>query len=126
MHRDHKDLVILVGVGSFGSALIKYHNFEVNGFEIVAAFDLNPHKVENSEIPVYGMNILSEFLNKNEVKFAILAVPEAAAKSVTDLLVSLGINKLLNLTPALLIVPDTVKVSNVNLVYEMEYLRRQS
>ncbi len=126
MHRDQNDEVILVGVGSFGAALIKYRGFEANGFKIIAAFDLHPTIIENSEVTVYGMDALESFLCGHEVKFAILAVPESAAKNVADQLVRLGINRLLNLTPALLNVPDPVKVSNVNLVYEMEYLRRQS
>jgi redox-sensing transcriptional repressor len=126
MHRDAVEPVILVGVGSFGSALLKYQNFESNGFQILAAFDLCPRSVEGSTIAVHGMDVLGGFLEEHSVQFAILAVPESAAKNVTDLLVRLGVNKILNLTPALLNVPDTVKVSNVNLVYELEYLRRQT
>lgn len=126
MHRDQNDEVILVGVGSFGSALIKYKGFEANGFKIVAAFDLHPSVIDHSEVTVYGMDSLESFLREHDIKFAILAVPESAAKNVADQLVRLGVNRILNLTPALLNVTDSVKVSDVNLVYEMEYLRRQS
>ncbi len=125
LHRDQNDRVVLVGVGSFGAALIKYRGFEAHGFEIVAAFDLQPSVIENSDIPVYSMESLESFLQEHKIKFAILAVPESAAKNVADQLIRFGVTRLLNLTPALLTVPDSVKVSDVNLVYEMEFLRRQ-
>ncbi|HAV63913.1 MAG TPA: redox-sensing transcriptional repressor Rex, partial [Verrucomicrobiales bacterium] len=34
--------VILVGVGNLGTALLSYRGFEEEGFQIVAAFDLEP------------------------------------------------------------------------------------
>ena len=36
--------VILVGVGNLGLALLSYRGFEKEGFEIVAAFDVEPHR----------------------------------------------------------------------------------
>src|SRR5215212_6491652 len=34
--------VVLVGVGSLGTALLAYRGFEQEGFEIIAAFDIDP------------------------------------------------------------------------------------
>src|SRR5438477_10224963 len=36
--------VILVGVGNLGLALLSYRGFEQEGFEIVAAFDVDPER----------------------------------------------------------------------------------
>src|SRR5450756_3075945 len=41
--------VILVGVGHLGLALISYRGFEKEGFEIVAAFDLEPKRRGDKE-----------------------------------------------------------------------------
>src|SRR5512132_2777884 len=42
--------VILVGVGNLGSALLWYRGFQQEGFEIVAAFDVEPAR--NHDRPV--------------------------------------------------------------------------
>src|SRR5881394_3657955 len=43
--------VILVGVGNLGLALLSYRGFEQEGFEIVAAFDIDPKRPRNKKIP---------------------------------------------------------------------------
>src|SRR5947208_15728006 len=53
--------VILVGVGNLGLALLSYRGFEHEGFEIVAAFDVDPHRQRAKTVtqPNHGMNELS-------------------------------------------------------------------
>ncbi|HEX3889663.1 MAG TPA: redox-sensing transcriptional repressor Rex, partial [Verrucomicrobiae bacterium] len=72
--------VILVGVGHLGLALVSYRGFEKEGFEIVAAFDAEPRRKRDKEIkqPIYGMAELPEFVQKQNVKMAILTVPAIA------------------------------------------------
>src|SRR5207249_10524000 len=36
--------VVLVGVGNLGRALLSYRGFEKEGFELVAAFDVDPDR----------------------------------------------------------------------------------
>ena len=40
--------VVVVGAGNFGSALLKYKNFEKQGIKIEAAFDIDPAKGSQS------------------------------------------------------------------------------
>src|SRR5512134_3762477 len=42
--------VILVGVGSLGTALLAYRGFEREGFEIIAAFDADTKRKRNRQI----------------------------------------------------------------------------
>src|SRR5882672_7658570 len=42
--------VLLVGVGNLGLALLSYRGFEQEGFEIVAAFDINADRRRNKQI----------------------------------------------------------------------------
>jgi len=53
---------------------------------------------------------------------AILAVPAVAAQQVTDRLVALGINSILNFAPVLVNVPANVTVRQVDLSMELQVL----
>lgn len=116
--------VILVGVGNLGSALLSYRGFEKEGFEIVAAFDVDPKRKRDKKFaqPIYGMERLGEFLQKEHVKMTILAVPAEAAQEVTNTLVQHGIAGILNFSPMVVVVPEDVMVNNVNLAIELENL----
>lgn len=116
--------VILVGVGHLGLALVSYRGFEKEGFEIVAAFDAEPHRKRDKEIkqPIYGMDELAEFVQRQNVKMAILTVPAIAAQEVANRLIGAGITGILNFSPIVLSVPEEVMVNNVNLAIELENL----
>src|SRR5471032_2010683 len=116
--------VILVGVGHLGLALVSYRGFEKEGFEIVAAFDADPHRKRDKEIkqPIYGMNELPEFVQSQNVKMAILTVPAVAAQTVANQLIDAGVTGILNFSPIVLSVPEEVMVNNVNLAIELENL----
>jgi redox-sensing transcriptional repressor len=116
--------VILVGVGHLGLALLSYRGFEKEGFEIVAAFDAEPQRKRDKEIkqPIYGMDGLPEFVNRQNAKMAILTVPAAAAQEVANQLIQSGITGILNFSPIVLSVPEEVMVNNVNLAIELENL----
>ncbi len=116
--------VILVGIGNLGLALLSYRGFEQEGFEIVAAFDVNLERKRNKDIPapIHSMERLPEFVRQRGVKMAILTVPAAVAQEVTNTLVECGITGILNFAPIVLHVPEDVMVNNVNLAIELENL----
>jgi redox-sensing transcriptional repressor len=116
--------VILVGVGHLGLALLSYRGFEKEGFEIVAAFDAEPGRKRDKETKqtIYGMDELPAFVEKQNVKMAILTVPAAAAQEVANHLIEAGITGILNFSPIVLSVPEEVMINNVNLAIELENL----
>jgi redox-sensing transcriptional repressor len=109
--------VALVGVGNLGSALIAYRGFQARGFRISMAFDSDPAKVGQQIDSVVIMEAakLVPTLRKKKVKIAVLAVPAAAAQPVADQLVDSGVTAILNFAPSQLVVPEGVKVQNVDL-----------
>jgi len=115
--------VILVGVGNLGLALLSYRGFEPEGFEIVAAFDVDLRK-RNKQVPqpIYPMEKLAEIVRQRGVKMAILTVPASAAQEVANTLVQCGITGILNFSPIVLHVPEDVMVNDVNLAIELENL----
>lgn len=122
--REHLQPVILVGAGNLGSALLRYHGFEKEGFEVIAAFDANPEatRARGVKIPVHPVNDLEIFISKNSVKLAILCVPVEFAQSVVNRLVAAGIQGVLNFSPIVLEVTPDVTVNNVDLALELEHL----
>ena len=90
--------VILVGVGNLGSALLKYSGFNREGFEISAAFESDPNRLKtiDADIPIKDVSQMTQYVEDNGVKIAIIAVPAATAQEVVNVLVSAGVQAFLN------------------------------
>ena len=116
--------VILAGVGNLGLALLSYRGFEREGFEIVAAFDIDPDRKREKAVsqPIHGIDKLAGFVRERRVRMAIVTVPATVAQEVSNLLVEAGITGILNFAPIVLQVPEEVMVNNVNLAIELENL----
>jgi redox-sensing transcriptional repressor len=114
--------VILIGAGNLGQALLSYKGFAREGFEIVAAFDLHPPKKRENQKSVLSMTSMRGFVQRREIRMAILCVPGSAAQSVAEHLCDAGIQAILNFSPVVLHLPETVAVNNVNLAIELENL----
>lgn len=116
--------VILVGVGNLGSALLTYKGFQQEGFEIVAAFDLDAgrKRARGANTPIYPMEAMAKLIEERGVRMAILTVPASAAQDVANQLVAAGVGGILNFAPIVLSVPEDVTVNNVNLAIELENL----
>lgn len=116
-------LTILVGMGNIGQALINYQGFTESKIKIVAGFDLDPSKYgRRFSVPVYHPDHIGRIVQENNIKTAIIAVPEAAGQETCDKLVAAGIKAILNFSPVILRVPDEVTVNYVNLGNELETL----
>ena len=122
--KNEQQSVIIVGMGNMGRALS--HNdcgFTEQKQYIIAGFDIDPVKIKKTyNIPVYHMSQLSEFIKENDIKIAILAVPSISAQEVCTKLVESGIKGIMNFSPVILQVPDSVTVNNVNLCDELEWV----
>lgn len=116
--------VVLVGVGNLGAALLRYGGFQKEGFEITAAFDINPDRSRSPEvaIPIRPESEMIPFVLKSGVKMAILTVPASNGQSVANDMVAAGIQAILNFSPIVIQVPDDVVVHNVDLAMELENL----
>lgn len=116
--------IVLVGFGNLGSALFRYKGFARQGFRVVAVFDEDPAKVDQTVdgIRVLRLADLPAVVKTRGVQTAILAVPPEAAQAATDLLVAAGIKAILNFAPATVKVPRDVRLKNVDLSIELETL----
>jgi len=116
--------VALIGCGNLGQALLGYRGFGKQGFEVVAAFDVDSETVGRSfeGLTVMHLDTMPRIIEEKEIKLAILAVPAKAANQAVDALVNAGITGILNFAPVTLNLPKTVSVVGVDLAMELEQL----
>ncbi len=121
--KDRKNAVI-VGAGGLGSALLAYGGFSNYGIDVVAAFDNDSSKIgaEIAGKPVLDFNDAQNDINRLDVKLAVICVPSAHAQDAADALIDCGVKKILNFAPALLKVPESVTVRNVDLAANLAIL----
>ena len=121
---DQEWLVVMVGVGNLGRALLGYKGFTQQGFRVVAAFDTDEEKVGQSidDVPVHHLDDLADVVSRNSIRLGMIAVPAAAAQSVADRLVAAGIEGIVNFAPVMINLPENVSRVGVDLAIELEQL----
>lgn len=114
--------VVLVGVGDLGRAIAHYAGFVNRGYRVVGIFDNDPAKVGQTigTFAVQDASHLEEFIRARGVAVAMLSVPEAAAQSVCERLVSAGIRGILCYAPTSLQVPRNVNVQYIDPVLHLQ------
>lgn len=104
--------IALFGAGKLGEAIANSDVFADHGFEIVALFDVDPSRIGKKvgSLTVRDFSELKEAVEVDQIVVGVLAVPSAAAQSVTDGLVEAGVTVIFNYTEQLLQVPPEVNV----------------
>lgn len=116
--------VVVCGLGNLGRALAKHTGFTDRGFPVVAAIDVNPDLVGTTidDVPVHSPDRLAAVVAEHRIAIGVIATPAAAAQETADLLVAAGIRSILDFSPAVVTVPDTVEVRMVDLSTELQIL----
>lgn len=116
--------VALVGVGNLGRALLGHRGFSQQGFQIVAAFDVDLAKVGRKilGIPVYPLDELPQIVKEKGIRLGIVAVPAPSAQEAADRLVTAGVDGVLNFAAVTLNLPKHVSTQGVDLAMELEQL----
>jgi len=109
----HAKDAFIVGAGHLGLALAKYDSFNSYGL-----FDNDPQKVDMqvNNKQIFHISKLPNLTQRLGVDIAILTVPRQNAQQVADFLIDSNIKYIWNFTPAVLKVPQDVKVWNENLM----------
>jgi redox-sensing transcriptional repressor len=104
-----------------GKALLRYPGFEKSSIKILASFDIDPAKMESeTKIPVLPLEEIEAYIQKKQIRFGIISVPDFAAQQVCQIMVKAGIKGILNFAPVRLKVPEDCVIRNINLETEME------
>ena len=114
----------IVGLNRLGAALLDDATTEGSVFKIKAGFDSNVNRVEilRSTFPLYPATEMSWVIKKENIRLAILTVADKDAQVMSDRLVKAGVTGIVNMTRAVLKVPDGVKVENVSVVNALKMI----
>jgi redox-sensing transcriptional repressor len=116
--------IALFGAGRLGQAIASSTIFADHGFNIAAAFDVDPEKVGKpigQAQQVLAYDRLSELLREKAIIVAVLAVPDDEAQRVATDVVEAGVKIIFNYTQALLDVPSDVTVHTTSPAVELLY-----
>lgn len=116
--------VAIMGMGRLGQALADYPSFDQYDFRLCAAFDADPAKVGLAVGPltVEAVSALPARVVELGIDLAFLTVPATAAQVAADALVAAGVRGILNFAPAVIDVPDHVRVEPVDFLAGLKRL----
>lgn len=113
--------IALVGVGNLGAALLAYPGFKRQGLRIKAAFDNDLSKIGKiwQGVRIQDVEKIPEVLPSERIKMGVIATPAGAAQTVADKLIEGGVKGILNFAPVRILIPEGVKLRNVDLSIEL-------
>ena len=124
LNQDTLTNVALVGVGNLGHALLNYNFKRSNNIRISCAFDINPEitgKITQG-VPVYSLDEMKQQIADQQIRIAILTVPQDTAQKTADEMIEAGIKGIMNFTPIRLSAPNGIRIQNVDLATELQTL----
>jgi redox-sensing transcriptional repressor len=127
LHTSGQHNIALFGAGHLGTAIATSDIFADHGFRVVALFDVDPSKVgcKIGTLEVRHYSDLRDVVDDEDIVVAVLAVPSAAAQTLADDLVEVGVKVIFNYSEALLHVPPEVTVHTsspaVDLLYALYF-----
>lgn len=114
----------IVGLNRLGAALLDDATTEGSVFKIKAGFDSNVNRVEilRSTFPLYPATEMNYVIKQENISLAILTVADKDAQSMCDRLVKAGVTGIVNMTRAVLKVPDSVKIENLSVLNALKMI----
>ena len=88
---------------------------------VIGVFDVDPKEVGSfvGEHEVLHLDTLASAMTQSDVNTAVLAVAGSGARIIAETLAGFGIKAILNVSGEMLVLPDSVKVSNFDLIGEL-------
>ncbi len=123
----HDCEAVLIGVGSLGSALLKYDGFRCYDMYVGAAFDSSPFLIGTTigGVKIHDVEILENYIRRTAVRYAILTVPESDAQEMADRLSGAGVMGILNFSSTYLRTPEQVIVRRDDLALSLIQLKAE-
>lgn len=115
----------LVGIGNLGSALIAHENFLRQGYNFVAALDIDPHKVGKklpNGLKVEHIDQLEEVKKRTGIEIGVISSPGSIAQDIADRFVEAGVKAIINFAPVQIQVPAGCRVENVDFTVKLDNL----
>jgi redox-sensing transcriptional repressor len=112
----------VIGLGNLGKAIISYFKGKRSKLSIIAAFDINPEKINRvyDGVACYHISQLTDIIRQNNISIGIIAVPSEEAPAIAEILVLAGVKGVLNFTPKPLNVPPYVYLEEYDMITSLE------
>ncbi len=112
---------VVVGAGNLGKALALHGNLARLGIRVCGIFDTDGRKIGKKvgTLVVRGMSEMPTMIHEEEVDIGVLAVPDAAAQAVADVMILAGVRGIFNLSFIHVVVPGNLKMVEGRLVAGM-------
>ena len=112
----------VIGLGNLGKAIISYFKGKRSKLAIIAAFDINPEKINRvyDGVACYHINQMAEIIKQNNISIGIIAAPAQQTAEIAEALVLAGIKGILNFTPKALNVPPFVYLEEYDMITSLE------
>ena len=114
--------VAVLGMGNLGRAITAYFMGKRSKLNIVAAFDVDPNKIDRviSGVKCYAINQMKEIIKEKHISIAIITVPADQAREIAESLYLAGVKGLLNFTTVPLNVSPEVYIDEYDMVTSLE------
>ncbi len=114
--------VAIIGMGNLGRAITGYFRGKRTNLNVVAAFDVDPQKVDKvvAGVKCFHIDQIKKLKSELDITIAVIAVPPDQAGTVTALLVSSGIKGIMNFTTVPLKVPDNIYLEEFDMITSIE------
>jgi redox-sensing transcriptional repressor len=114
--------IAVIGLGNLGQALIHYLQEKKSKLDIVAAFDINPEKINKTyaDVKCYHFDRLVEIVKSEHISIGIITTPPEVVSTIADALVNAGIKGILNFTPKPLSERVGVYLEEYNMITSLE------
>lgn len=121
---DQQINVALVGAGNLGHALSNYNAYLKDTMKITAVFDSYPPKIGTkiNTLTVQPMEELEQTVRDQGIRIGIITVPDQEAQNVADILITAGIEAILNFAPVILKTPPEVRVHAADFTTDLQSL----
>ena len=121
---DRERGLVIVGVGSLGTALARFPGFNQEGYRVVGLVDADP-RLEGRKVGglvVQPMSSLRTLVRDTGAALGVMAVPSGAAQQVYEALAAAGVGAVLNFAPTQIHATPEVPVKTVDLRIDLEEL----
>ena len=119
---DKGQRVAVIGVGNLGKAIISYFKGKRTKLSIVAAFDVNPDKINRiyDGVPCFHSDSIADIVKEKSISIGIITVPADQAPVIAETLVIAGIKGILNYSPKSLNVSPYVYLEEYDMITSLE------
>ncbi len=119
---DTGEKIAVVGMGNLGKAFIHYMYEKRTKLNIIAAFDVNPEKVdkEYANVKCYHLDKLDEIVKAEGISIGIITTPPEYAKESAERLRDAGVVGILNYTPKPLLDEEGIYLEEYDMITSLE------